>query len=235
MKPMSSIQNIPAHVAIIMDGNGRWAKLRGLPRLEGHRAGVDNIRRVVEVFAEYGIRYLTLFAFSTENWERPRDEVRGLTRMAQQRFDEAMKVLHENNIRVRHIGRLNRLSPVLQRKIRKATELTKNNTRMTLCVAFDYGGRAEIVDAARRLLLDGASPQELDEATLRKYLYAPDIPDPDLLIRTGGEMRISNFLLWQSAYTELYFTEVLWPDFDRAEIEKALRVYSQRQRRFGRV
>ncbi len=232
---MSSIKNIPAHVAIIMDGNGRWAKLRGLPRLEGHRAGVDNIRRVVEVFAEYGIRYLTLFAFSTENWERPRDEVRGLTRMAQQRFDEAMKVLHENNIRVRHIGRLNRLSPVLQRKIRKATELTKSNTRMTLCVAFDYGGRAEIVDAARQLLLDGASPQELDEATLRKYLYAPDIPDPDLLIRTGGEMRISNFLLWQSAYTELYFTEVLWPDFDRAEIEKALSVYGQRQRRFGRV
>lgn len=232
---MSSINKIPAHVAIIMDGNGRWAKLRGLPRLEGHRAGVDNIRRVVETFAEYGIQYLTLFAFSTENWERPDDEVRGLMRMAQQRFDEAIRVLHENNIRVRHIGRLARLSPVLQRKIKKATELTKNNTRMTLCVAFDYGGRAEIVDAVRQLLSDGASPRELDEVTLRKYLYAPDIPDPDLLIRTGGEMRISNFLLWQSAYTELYFTEVLWPDFDRAEIEKALSVYSQRQRRFGRI
>jgi undecaprenyl diphosphate synthase len=230
-----NLNNLPTHVAIIMDGNGRWAKQRGLPRLEGHRAGAENIRRVSDIFAEYQIKYLTLFAFSTENWGRPRSEVRGLLRIMTERFDQEIKFVHERNVRVRHLGRLDGLSPRLQQKIKGAIELTKNNTRGTICFAFDYGGRAEIVDAVRRLLAAQISPEDMSEALFKEYLYAPEIPDPDLIIRTGGETRVSNFLLWQAAYSELYFTEVLWPDFDKAEIEKALTFYSQRQRRFGRI
>ena len=227
--------NLPQHVAIIMDGNGRWAKQHSLPRLEGHRAGTENIRLVSEIFAEYKIKYLTLFAFSTENWNRPSSEVRGLLKILSDRLDPEIKRLHEKNIRVRHLGRLNALPPQLQQKIKRAMELTKNNTRGTLSMAFDYGGRAEIVDAARRLLSDRISVEDVDEDSFKEYLYAPDIPDPDSIIRTGGETRLSNFLLWQAAYSELYFTDVLWPDFDRAEIDKALATYMSRQRRFGRI
>jgi undecaprenyl diphosphate synthase len=227
--------DLPQHVAIIMDGNGRWAKQRGLLRLEGHRAGTENIRLVSEIFAEYKIKYLTLFAFSTENWNRPSIEVRGLLKILSDRLDPEIKRLHEKNIRVRHLGRLDALSPQLQQKIKGAMELTKNNTGGTLSMAFDYGGRAEIVGAARRILSNRISAEDLNEDSFKKYLYAPDIPDPDLIIRTGGETRLSNFLLWQAAYSELYFTDVLWPDFDRAEIDKALATYISRQRRFGRI
>jgi undecaprenyl diphosphate synthase len=227
--------NLPQHVAIIMDGNGRWAKKRGLPRLEGHKAGTENIRLVTEIFAEYKIKYLTLFAFSTENWNRPSIEVRGLLKILSDRLDPEIKRLHEKNIRVRHLGRLDALSPELQQKIKSAIELTSNNTGGTLIMAFDYGGRAEIVEAVRRLLSKQVSAQNVTEAIFKKYLYAPDIPDPDLIIRTGGETRLSNFLLWQAAYSELYFTDVLWPDFNRAEIDKALEIYKRRHRRFGRI
>ncbi len=227
--------NLPQHVAIIMDGNGRWAKQRGLSRLEGHRAGTKKISLVTEIFAEYKIKYLTLFAFSTENWNRPGSEVRGLMKILSNRLEPEIKRLHKNNIRVRHLGKLDSLSLELQKKIRAAIELTANNTGGTLCVAFDYGGRAEIVEAARKLLSSEVSSKEITEDVFRKYLYAPDIPDPDLIIRTGGETRLSNFLLWQAAYSELYFTDVLWPDFDRVEIDKALEAYKGRQRRFGRI
>src|SRR4030042_6045133 len=227
--------DLPQHVAIIMDGNGRWAKKRGLSRIEGHRAGTENIRRVAEIFAEYKIKYLTLFAFSTENWNRPSNEVKGILRILSDRLDPEIKRLHEKNIRVRHLGRLDALSPKLQQKIKQAIELTSKNTGGTLCMAFDYGGRAEIVEAARRLLSKRISPEKVTEDSFKEYLYAPDIPDPDLIIRTGGETRLSNFLLWQTAYSELYFTDVLWPDFNRAEIDKALATYMGRQRRFGRI
>lgn len=227
--------DLPQHVAIIMDGNGRWAKKRGLPRLEGHRTGTENIRRVTEIFAEYKIEYLTLFAFSTENWNRPSSEVRGLLKILSDRLDPEIKRLHKKNIRVRHLGRPDALSPELQKKIKAAIELTKNNTGGTLSMAFDYGGRTEIVEAASRLLSARIPAEDLNEDAFKKYLYAPDIPDPDLIIRTGGESRLSNFLLWQAAYSELYFTDVLWPDFGRAEIDKALAAYMSRQRRFGRI
>jgi undecaprenyl diphosphate synthase len=227
--------NLPRHVAIIMDGNGRWAQKRGLPRLEGHKAGTENIRLVTEIFAEYKIKYLTLFAFSTENWNRPSAEVKGLLQILSDRLDPEIKSLHEKNIRVRHLGKLEALSPELRRKIKAAIELTSKNTRGTLIMAFDYGGRAEIVEAARRLLTTDAPVKKIDEKIFRKYLYAPEIPDPDLIIRTGGEARLSNFLLWQAAYSELYFTDVLWPDFNREEIDKALATYKGRERRFGRI
>ena len=227
--------DLPQHVAIIMDGNGRWAKKRGLPRLEGHRAGTENIRRVAEIFTEYKIKYLTLFAFSTENWNRPSGEVKGLIKILSDRLDPEIKRLNEKNIRVRHLGRLDALSPELQQKIKAAIELTSKNTGGTLSMAFDYGGRAEIVDAARRLLSARISVEDMNEDYFKKYLYAPDIPDPDLIIRTGGETRLSNFLLWQAAYSELYFTDVLWPDFDRSEIDKALATYMSRHRRFGKL
>ncbi|MGD0351999.1 MAG: polyprenyl diphosphate synthase [Dehalococcoidia bacterium] len=227
--------DLPQHVAIIMDGNGRWAKQRGLPRLEGHRAGTENIRLVSEIFVEYKIKYLTLFAFSTENWKRPSAEVRGLLKILSDRLDPEINRFHEKNIRVRHLGRLDTLSPKLQQKIKRAIELTENNTGGTLSMAFDYGGRAEIVGAARRLLSARISAEDVNEDSFKKYLYAPDIPDPDLIIRTGGETRLSNFLLWQAAYSELYFTEVLWPDFNRAEIDKALDTYMSRHRRFGKI
>jgi undecaprenyl diphosphate synthase len=227
--------DLPQHVAIIMDGNGRWAKKRGLPRLQGHMTGTENIRLVTEIFFEYKIKYLTLFAFSTENWNRPSSEVKGLLKILADRLDPEIRRLHEKNIRVRHLGRLDSLSPKLQKKIKAGIELTSNNTGGTLSMAFDYGGRAEIVEAARRLQTAGVSDSDITEETFKKYLYAPDIPDPDLIIRTGGETRLSNFLLWQAAYSELYFTEVLWPDLNRAEIDKALETYMSRHRRFGTI
>jgi undecaprenyl diphosphate synthase len=227
--------DLPQHVAIIMDGNGRWAKKRGLSRIEGHQAGTENIHRVAEIFAEYKIKYLTLFAFSTENWNRPSNEVKGILKILGDRLDPEIKRLHEKNIRVRHLGRLDALSPELQKKIKAAIELTGKNTSGTLTMAFDYGGRAEIVQAARRILSDRITTEDVTEDSFNKYLYAPDIPDPDLIIRTSGETRLSNFLLWQAAYSELYFTDVLWPDFNRAEIDKALADYKSRQRRFGRI
>jgi undecaprenyl diphosphate synthase len=215
----------PQHVAIIMDGNGRWAKARGLPRMMGHKAGGENIRPVVNIFADHGVRYLTLYAFSTENWNRPKVEVAGLLGLLTKRIDKETRLFHEGNVRLVHIGRMDRLSQKLRQKIEAAVELTKSNTGLTLCLAFDYGGRDEIVQAARRLSSDNIPDSIIDENVLSQFLYTAGIPDPDLMIRTGGEMRLSNFLLWQAAYSELYFTPVLWPDFDRKEIEEALSEY----------
>ena len=232
---MSGDSSLPRHVAIIMDGNGRWAKQRGLPRIEGHRAGAKNVRKVARAFADHGVKYLTLFAFSTENWDRPKEEVTGLLHLLSQSIDEEIQRFHQANIKLVHIGKPDRLPLELKRKVKSATELTKDNTEMTLCLAFDYGSRSEIVDAVRCIKEGNVSPEGISETIFSSYLDTADIPDPDLLIRTGGEFRLSNFLLWQVAYSELYFTPVSWPDFNEKEIEKALLDYKQRQRRFGNL
>jgi len=224
---------IPQHVGIIMDGNGRWAREHGLPRLEGHRAGTENIRRVLEACSEFGIKILTIYAFSTENWGRPQAEVRGLMRILEEVIDREVENLHKNGVKLLHIGRLEGISQRLQQAVRNAIELTKGNDRLILNVAFNYGGRSEILDAVRRLTEDGISPQELSEELFERYLYTAGLPPPDLIIRTGGEMRLSNFLIWQAAYAEYYSTPTYWPDFDKEELYKALLAYSQRERRFG--
>jgi len=231
--PPLSLTSVPGHVAIIMDGNGRWARQRGRPRLFGHRAGTENIRRVIQRFADYGVRHLTLFAFSTENWDRPRYEVRGLMVLLSRFLKRETQHLHENGIRLLHIGDLSPLSPGLQREVRDAIELTSANDRMTLAIAFNYGGRAEIVEATRRLVEEGRDPRDIDENAIGSHLYAPDMPEPDLLIRTSGELRVSNFLLWQLAYTELVFVDTLWPDFGDRQLRHALTEYASRRRRFG--
>lgn len=227
------IHHPPEHVAIILDGNGRWAQQRGLPRLNGHRAGTENIRRVIEAFARYNVKYLTLYAFSTENWRRPKEEIRGLLQIVRGVVRKELRFFQEQGIKLRHLGRLDRLPKSLQEDILEAQEKTKDNTRMTVCVAFDYGGRAEIVEALKRIVQEGITPERIDEEMVGKYLYTSDLPDPDLIIRTAGEMRLSNFLIWQSAYSEYYFTPTLWPDFDEEEVRKALLSYSKRKRRFG--
>ena len=224
---------LPQHVAIIMDGNGRWAASRGLSRQAGHRAGTENIRRVIETMARYEIPVLTLFAFSTENWVRPKREVNALIRLISHFIDGELKALNENGVRLRHLGSLEPLSPRLQGRIEDAMELTKDNDRIIVNVAFNYGGRQEIVDAVRRIVEDGVPAEKIDEALFSSYLYTAGLPDADLIIRTAGEMRLSNFLLWQSAYAEYYATPVYWPDFDAGEIERALTAFSQRERRFG--
>jgi undecaprenyl diphosphate synthase len=224
----------PRHVAIVMDGNGRWAKKRGLPRLAGHNAGGDNIQPVVRIFADSGVKYLTLYMFSTENWNRPKIEVVGLLTLLAKKIDRETQAFHHDNVRLLHLGRLDRLSQKLSRKVQAAVELTKYNTGLTLCLAFDYGARDEIAQATRRIAGAGILADNIDESVLARYLYLPEVPDPDLIIRTGGESRLSNFLLWQAAYSELYFTPVLWPDFGRKDAEDALSEYRSRQRRFGR-
>ena len=224
---------VPQHVAIIMDGNGRWAKSHGVPRSEGHRAGTDNIRRIVEAFAQRGVRYLTLYAFSTENWLRPHSEVSTLLEILREVTGREAQRLHERDVRIRHLGRLDRVSQELQKAIRDSLALTQDNTGLTLSVALDYGGRDEILDAVRRVVSSRLSPEEVTEETFRGFLYTDGLPDPDLVVRTGGEMRLSNFLLWQSAYAEFYATPVYWPDFDEAEVAKALSAFAARQRRFG--
>ena len=224
---------MPRHVGIIMDGNGRWAKQRGLPRIAGHRAGTENLRRILRAAVEFGIPVLTIYAFSTENWERPLEEIRGLMRILGEVIDRELAELHENGVQLRHIGDLDGLSTKLCRKIQDAIELTRRNDRLILNVAFGYGGRAEIVRAVQEIVRAGHTPDAIDEALISRYLYTAGLPDPDLIIRTAGEMRLSNFLLWQGAYAEYYSTPVLWPDFDEATIEGALLDYSQRQRRFG--
>ena len=231
--PLVPLSEVPIHVAIIMDGNGRWAHQRGLARMAGHRAGTENIRGVIERFADYGVQCLTLYAFSTENWARPKAEVNGLMRILSRVIKRETKNFQKEGIRLRHLGRLDGLSPTLQQEVLDAVELTKDNLRMTVCIAFNYGGRAEILDAVRRLMSNGVDPQGLDEASFSRYLYTADIPDPDLIIRTAGEMRVSNFLLWQGAYAEFYSIPIYWPDFGSTHIDEALLAYSQRRRRFG--
>lgn len=224
---------LPNHVAIVPDGNGRWAEKRGLPRLEGHRAGAENMWRMIEYLSEYPIKCVTLYGFSTENWNRPKDEVAGLFQILEEIIDEYTPDVNKRGIRLRHLGRLKELPQGLQKAINRAVELTKNNTGMTLSLAFNYGGRIEILDAVRRIMSDGIQPQNIDEKLFGNYLYTAGLPDVDLLIRTGDELRLSNFLIWQTSYSEYYFTKVPWPDFGKEDIEKALQSYSRRQRRFG--
>ncbi len=231
----SALTKRPVHVAIIMDGNGRWAHKRGLPRLAGHRAGVENIRHVLEAAVEFGVQVLTVYAFSTENWGRPEDEVHGLLGIFEETIGREVPELHKNGVRLRHLGQLEGIRPEMREAVQRAIELTKNNTRITLNVAFNYGGRAEILDAIRRMIQDHVKPEQVDEALFSSYLYTAGLPDPDLIVRTAGEMRLSNFLIWQSAYAEYYATSALWPDFDKQELYKALLAFSQRQRRFGKL
>lgn len=228
-----NIAYLPTHIAIILDGNGRWAQQRGLPRTEGHRAGIEAVRSTIQCLNEYQIKYVTLYSFSTENWKRPQDEVNGLFQLLEEIIDKEAAELHRQGVRIRHLGRLDGLSPHLQQAIKRAIELTKNNPGMTLGLAFNYGGRIEILDAVRQVIAEGIPPQKIDEKLFERYLYTTGLPEVDLVIRTGGELRLSNFLVWQAAYAEYYFTEVLWPDFNQEETEKALLAYSQRQRRFG--
>ncbi len=230
---MREIACLPNHVAIVPDGNRRWAEQRGLPPLEGHRAGSENLRAIIEYLNDYHIKYVTVYTFSTENWNRPEDEIRGLFRLSSEVIGKNILRFHKRGIRFRHLGRFEQLSLSLQRAINKAVGLTKDNTGMTLSFAFNYGGRSEILDAVRRLIAEGIPPQSIDERVFSNYLYTAGLPDVDLLIRTGDELRLSNFLMWQTAYSEYYFTDVLWPDFDEKEVDKALLSYSQRQRRFG--
>ena len=228
-------ENIPCHVAIIMDGNGRWARARNLPRLAGHRAGTENLRRVLEACTELGIEYLTIYAFSTENWERPEAEVRGLMNILEDVIDRELEELHRNGVQLRHLGRLERLKPELQRKVQAAVELTKDNTSLVLNIAWNYGGRDEIIYAIQSLMKDDVQPDQVTEELVNQYLYTKGCPDPDLIIRTSGEFRVSNFLIWQGAYSEWYVTPTFWPDFGREELLKALHEFSSRERRFGRV
>jgi undecaprenyl diphosphate synthase len=226
---------VPTHVAIIMDGNGRWALSRGLPRLAGHRAGTENLRRVIEACAEFGIKYLTIYAFSTENWGRPLEEVQGLLRILEDVIDRELRELHDQGVQLRHIGRLDGLKPALRKKVLEAIEFTKHNTRLILNVAFNYGGRDEIVCAIQRLIKDGVKAEEITDALVSQYLFTAGVPDPDLIIRTSGELRGSNFLIWQGAYSEWYFTPTYWPDFGKEELSRALDEFRQRERRYGRV
>ncbi len=229
------MEKTPRHIGIVMDGNGRWAKERKLPRLMGHRAGTENTRRVLRACGEFGIEIVTLYGFSTENWRRPKNEVNGLFSIFESAIDREVPELHRNGVRLRHLGRTERLPGRLVKKIERAVELTKDNDRLALNLAFNYGGRAEIVDATRRIIAEGIDPAAIDEELFASYLYTAGLPDLDLFIRTGGEMRLSNFLLWQTAYAEYYTTPTYWPDFDEAELEKALLAYSQRTRKFGRL
>ena len=223
----------PRHVAIIMDGNGRWAEDRGLPRIEGHRAGVEKIRSVLDILARHDVKFVTLYAFSTENWNRPDDEVNGIMAILRQVIQDVTPELHEQGVRLRHLGRSDRLVPDLQKAVSHVQELTRDNSGVTLSVAFDYGGRSEIVEAVREIIRSGVKPEDVDEATLSRHLYTRDIPDPDLIIRTSGEYRLSNFLLWQSAYSEFYTTPVPWPELGPEHVEEAIRAYGRRKRKFG--
>jgi undecaprenyl diphosphate synthase len=226
---------IPTHIAIIMDGNGRWALSRGLPRLAGHRAGTENLRRVIEACIEFKIKYLTIYAFSTENWGRPEEEVQGLMKIIEDVIDHELQELHDQGVQMRHIGRLDRLDPVIRNKVLHALEYTRENNRLVLNVAFNYGGRDEIVNTIQRMIQDGLAPEEVTDETVNRYLFTAGVPDPDLIIRTSGELRGSNFLLWQGAYSEWYFPPVYWPDFDKGQLRLALQEFAHRERRYGKV
>lgn len=227
--------NVPTHIAIVMDGNGRWAISRGLPRLAGHRAGTENLRRIIEACIEFGVQYLTIYAFSTENWGRPVDEVQGLMKLIEHVINSELVQLHDQGVQLRHIGRLDRLKPALRKKVLHAVEYTQNNTTLVLCVAFNYGGRDEIVCAIQHMIQDGVKAEDINEALVSRYLFTAGVPDPDLIIRTSGELRGSNFLIWQGAYSEWYFPATYWPDFDKEELRRAIEEFNRRERRYGLV
>jgi undecaprenyl diphosphate synthase len=228
-------EKIPSHVAIIMDGNGRWANARGLPRLAGHRAGTENLRRVIEACIEFGIRYLTIYAFSTENWGRPLEEVQGLMKLFEDVIDRELQELFDQGVQLRHIGRMDRLKPGFRQKVLDAIEYTKDNDRLILNIAFNYGGRDEIVCALQQIVRDGVKAEDITSELVNRYLFTAGVPDPDLIIRTSGELRGSNFLIWQGAYSEWYFPPTYWPDFDKEELRRALEEFSHRERRYGMV
>jgi undecaprenyl diphosphate synthase len=230
-----SPDKIPRHVAMIMDGNGRWAISRGLPRLAGHKAGTENLRRVIRASVEFGIKYLTIYAFSTENWGRPPEEVKGLMYILEDVIDKELGELNKEGVQLRHIGRLERLAPTLQEKGLDAIDVTKNNDRLILNIAFNYGGRDEIVQAIQRMMKDGVPPEKVTDELVNQYLFTAGVPDPDLIIRTSGELRVSNFLIWQAAYSEWYITPTYWPDFDKDEYRRALEDFANRDRRYGKV
>ena len=225
----------PRHVAIIMDGNGRWAKERGLPRSAGHRQGTENLRRTLRSAVELGVEILTIYAFSTENWSRPRREVALLMRILEMVIDHELKELNENGVQIRHIGELDGIPERLQKKVIYACEKTKDNTKLILNVAFNYGGRDEIVHAVQNLMCDGVKADDVTEELISSYLYTSGLPDPDLIIRTSGEYRLSNFLIWQGSYSEYYYTDVYWPDFGKEHLQAALEEYANRRRRFGKT
>jgi undecaprenyl diphosphate synthase len=228
-------ERVPTHIAIIMDGNGRWALARGLPRLAGHRAGTENLRRVIEACIEFGIPYLTIYAFSTENWGRPEEEVHGLMKIFEDVIDHELQELNDQGVQLRHIGRLDRLAPDFREKVLHALETTRNNQKLVLNIAFNYGGRDEIVCAIQKMIEDGVLAGEVSEETVSHYLFTAGVPDPDLIIRTSGELRGSNFLIWQGAYSEWYYPAAYWPDFDKEELRRALAEYAHRERRYGLV
>jgi undecaprenyl diphosphate synthase len=234
-KAGSGLTKVPTHVAIIMDGNGRWAIQRGLPRLAGHRAGVENLRRIITACVEFGVKHLTIYAFSTENWGRPPEEVRGLLFILNEVLDRELAELHKQGVQLRHIGRLEGLSANTQQKVREAVALTQHNDQLILNVAFNYGGRDEIVYAIQHMLADGVKPEQVDAELVSRYLFTAGQPDPDFMIRTAGELRVSNFLLWQAAYAEYYAADVYWPDFDKEQFRRALEAFSGRERRFGQT
>jgi undecaprenyl diphosphate synthase len=232
---VANLSNVPTHVAIIMDGNGRWASKRGLPRIAGHHAGTENLRRIITTSVEFGIKYLTIYAFSTENWDRPSDEVEGLLSILADVIDRELDELNRQGVRLNHIGRLGGLSEDLQQRVLNAMEQTRNNTRLNLQIAWNYGGRDEIVCAISRMIEDHVKSEDVTPDLVNQYLFTAGIPDPDLVIRTSGEMRGSNFLIWQTAYSEWYFASSLWPDFGRDELQAALSDYAKRERRFGKT
>jgi len=232
---LPQLEKVPAHVAIIMDGNGRWAKQRGLPRSEGHRQGTENLRRTIRAAVEFGVQIMTIYAFSTENWSRPRREVMLLMRILEMVIDRELRELHDEGVQIRHIGELDGIEPRLAQKVVDACDYTRENQRLILNVAFNYGGRDEIVHAVQQIVRDGIPADDITEETISSYIYTSDLPDPDLIIRTSGEFRLSNFLIWQGAYSEIYTTPTYWPDFDRLEFHKALVEYGNRRRRFGKT
>lgn len=228
-------ERVPKHVAMIMDGNGRWAKKHGRPRIFGHRAGTENLRTIIRACVEFGVRYLTVYAFSTENWNRPEDEVKGLINILADALERELPELHRQGVRLRHIGRLERLPKPIMEKVVQAMEMTKNNQVLDICIAWNYGGRDEIVYAVQEILKAGLKPEDITEETISRFLFTAEVPDPDLVVRTSGEYRTSNFLLYQSAYAEWYFPPVYWPDFGREEFHKALVDFASRERRFGKI
>ena len=235
LQPTAAMATVPRHVAVVMDGNGRWARKRYMPRFFGHKQGVDALVRTVNSFADRGVEYLTVFAFSSENWKRPTEEVSGLMSLVLVAVSKYLTKMHQDGVRIRIVGDRSAVSDKLRKAWEQAEALTERNTRITLAVAFNYGGRWDVVQACRDAISQGLRPEQLDEAWLSQHMAMSFAPDPDLFIRTGGEMRMSNFLLWQAAYSELFFTDCLWPDFGEAEIDAALSAYAQRDRRYGGI